>query len=542
VSAPSHARGRPAAVTTPAPAAPARRRAAVDPTTGPVGPEVETLPPAWSVPPGGDLIGIRTQAGGVPSLQAKLQVAQPGDPHEREAENAADRVGRERDARTPGWPHPPPASAAPSHPLWRPPTVRGDAELRAWLGHGMDTGRPLPHPLRTAMETSLGHPLDGVRVHTGAGAASVAASLNAEALTHGPDIYFAAGRYQPDTHAGRRLLAHELTHTLQQSSAILRQPASAAPAPVPAETPELLARRLREAFRGLGTDEEEVYRVLSFPPAMVRQTINYYNERLNDHTGKGLEEDVKDEFSGDELDRAQRLLSRAGIRSQVVERKTRISSRVPGDRNKVWVGLIVRGMWSPAHEPGVMEQHADVVVPTASGAMRTRGFFGNQAAGGSGSGLGRSAGIGLPGRAPDFDWFLQNRPQYVDLEYAKLADARSSLILVKVTRAQAAVLDRYWRDLQRDPGTFHFLGRNCSTAAAAGFEQADVAKEISGLDTPDNLFRQLQAQYPDAYMISGYFGYTRAGRRYRREGGVIRRVHDGVGPWQGPFVVERRLR
>jgi hypothetical protein len=312
--------------------------------------------------------------------------------------------------------------------------------------------------------------------------------------------------------------------------------------PARVETPQTLARSLREAFRGLGTDEEEVYRVLSFPPPTVRQAVNYYNDFLNDHTGMGLEEDVKDEFSGSELTRAQALLRRAGVGTQVVERTTRITSQVKGEPGKLWVGLIVRGMWSPGHEPGVREQHADVVVPTATGEMRTRGFFGDKARGGMSFGLGREVGLGIPGYTRDWASFLRDRPQYVDLEYAKLTDYRSSLILMKVTRAQAAALDQYWQDLHKDPGDFYFLGRNCSTAAAAGFEQAHIAKEIAGLDTPDRLFRQLRAEYPDTFMISGYYGYTRAGRRYRKVGDQVNLIDPGHGPWEGPLVVERRLR
>jgi hypothetical protein len=56
-----------------------------------------------------------------------------------------------------------------------------------------------------------------VRLHTGAGAAAAAAGLRAKAFTVGDDIAFAAGRYRPETQAGRRLLAHELVHIAQQA-------------------------------------------------------------------------------------------------------------------------------------------------------------------------------------------------------------------------------------------------------------------------------------------------------------------------------------
>jgi hypothetical protein len=56
-----------------------------------------------------------------------------------------------------------------------------------------------------------------VRLHTGADSAAAARSINASAYTIGQDIFFAAGRYNPHSGEGRRLLAHELSHTIQQS-------------------------------------------------------------------------------------------------------------------------------------------------------------------------------------------------------------------------------------------------------------------------------------------------------------------------------------
>ncbi len=84
-----------------------------------------------------------------------------------------------------------------------------------------------------------GHDLSDVRVHQDAEAASAAARLCADAFTVGRDIYFGAGRYRPDTAAGRRLIAHEAAHVVQQRGAsrqaVQRQPAGAAPAATPAE-------------------------------------------------------------------------------------------------------------------------------------------------------------------------------------------------------------------------------------------------------------------------------------------------------------------
>jgi hypothetical protein len=78
-------------------------------------------------------------------------------------------------------------------------------------------GRPLEPEVRGWMEGCFGYDFARVRVHTDRDAADAARALDAHALARGEHVYFAAGLYRPSTHAGRRLLAHELTHTLQQA-------------------------------------------------------------------------------------------------------------------------------------------------------------------------------------------------------------------------------------------------------------------------------------------------------------------------------------
>lgn len=77
-------------------------------------------------------------------------------------------------------------------------------------------GRFLDPGVRAGFEPRLGGDLSAVRVHTDGPAAEAATGIGAHAFTAGQDIYFAAGRYQPHTVVGRRLIAHELTHTVQQ--------------------------------------------------------------------------------------------------------------------------------------------------------------------------------------------------------------------------------------------------------------------------------------------------------------------------------------
>jgi hypothetical protein len=85
---------------------------------------------------------------------------------------------------------------------------------------GVDSpGRPLEGPTRDFMEARLGTDFGGVRIHTGPQAAASAAALDARAFTVGNDIVFGESAFEPDTEAGRELLAHELTHVVQQGGA-----------------------------------------------------------------------------------------------------------------------------------------------------------------------------------------------------------------------------------------------------------------------------------------------------------------------------------
>lgn len=77
-------------------------------------------------------------------------------------------------------------------------------------------GRPLEDGVRAELERKLGHDLGSVRVHAGAEAARAADRLDAAAFTWGQDIVFGPGQYRPQMPAGRRLLAHEVAHTVQQ--------------------------------------------------------------------------------------------------------------------------------------------------------------------------------------------------------------------------------------------------------------------------------------------------------------------------------------
>jgi hypothetical protein len=79
-------------------------------------------------------------------------------------------------------------------------------------------GQPFEPALRQEMEQRFGYDFSRVRVHIGAAAEQSARDVNARAYTVGDNLVFGAGEYKPDTRQGQRLLAHELTHVVQQQS------------------------------------------------------------------------------------------------------------------------------------------------------------------------------------------------------------------------------------------------------------------------------------------------------------------------------------
>jgi len=84
-------------------------------------------------------------------------------------------------------------------------------------------GAPLDDGVRSSMERGFGADFSGVRVHTGGQADALNRSLNARAFTTGNDIFFGKGQYSPGSTGGQELIAHELTHTVQQGAAAVQK-------------------------------------------------------------------------------------------------------------------------------------------------------------------------------------------------------------------------------------------------------------------------------------------------------------------------------
>jgi len=153
-----------------------------------------------------------------PPLQTKLVVGPPGDTFEQEADAAASQItaGRkaERISRLAGGIA---QSLQPEASAQSPPAF--DTERAASAMERSGGGSPLNPPLRAEMEQDFGADFSGVRVHTGTHADEATGAVNARAFTRGSDIYLARSESSND----QRLMAHELTHVVQQNGEQLQR-------------------------------------------------------------------------------------------------------------------------------------------------------------------------------------------------------------------------------------------------------------------------------------------------------------------------------
>ncbi|MGA2349999.1 MAG: DUF4157 domain-containing protein [Terracidiphilus sp.] len=108
------------------------------------------------------------------------------------------------------------------------PISTGSADVDTVL---RSSGQPLDRATRREMESRFGYDFSHVRLHTDNRAAASAQSLSAKAYTVGSDVVFAPGRFAPQTTEGRHLLAHELTHVVQQTTKPERAHPAVRPAP-----------------------------------------------------------------------------------------------------------------------------------------------------------------------------------------------------------------------------------------------------------------------------------------------------------------------
>ena len=146
-------------------------------------------------------------------IQAKLKINEPGDIYEQEADRVADAVMRMPELGVQRLPEEEPIQAKKNNST----TAGAPPAIEFSINSLRGGGRPLSESTRRYFEPKFGFDFSGVRVHTGTRASDAAIYLHSRAFTIGNNIVFDKGNYSPETSGGKRLLAHELTHVVQQS-------------------------------------------------------------------------------------------------------------------------------------------------------------------------------------------------------------------------------------------------------------------------------------------------------------------------------------
>ncbi|MCB1850718.1 MAG: DUF4157 domain-containing protein [Gammaproteobacteria bacterium] len=132
-----------------------------------------------------------------------------------------------------------------------------EERINASLGRG----DPLPESVLRDMEKQFGQDLSGVTIHNDTEAAELCKELNARAFTVGRDIYFGPGEFAPESDSGRELLAHEMTHVVQQSGSLQQK--------------RKISRQAGSAAGGGAASEFEVTEPLEIPPIKSRHGARY---------------------------------------------------------------------------------------------------------------------------------------------------------------------------------------------------------------------------------------------------------------------------
>ncbi|MGD1873306.1 MAG: alpha/beta fold hydrolase [Mastigocoleus sp.] len=166
-------------------------------------------------------------------IQPKLTIGEPGDKYEQEADRVASEVVQK--LHSPEPPKPPKIQSPEDNQVQTKPiypriqrvssvvqrqlNLDGGTlnnEFESSLNKSKSGGQPLQPQLRMKMENVMGNDFSGVKVHTDSKSDQLNRSVQARAFTTGKDIFFKKGEYEPQSKSGQELIAHELTHVVQQ--------------------------------------------------------------------------------------------------------------------------------------------------------------------------------------------------------------------------------------------------------------------------------------------------------------------------------------
>ena len=260
-------------------------------------------------------------------------------------------------------------SAAAATPLARafdaPPQVADRVRKRAGR-----SGSSLPDGVRRSMERGFGASFSGVRIHTDAEAGRLAASLGAEAFTHGRDIFFGNRRFQPNAPDGQALLAHELAHVVQGRGSVQRKLVGTAAA-VEQLGGQAAGRNKVQKLFGAGDDYTKIMEALSSyekreaevvaKQAFGKDDQKWMLAKLND-IGKMVDKwlATNDQLAGTtERKKRARQIDRAalGLHGASAEEAAELQSTIEGSELEKRVSAL------KMLRPRLVAEHQDVAAP-----------------------------------------------------------------------------------------------------------------------------------------------------------------------------------
>lgn len=229
-------------------------------------------------------------------LQTKLTIGQPNDKYEQEADRVAHAVVQRM--------HSSQAQETAAHqsvqqdqdatiqmkPLLQPKKAsEGEASssLESSINRMRGTGQPLDANLQQQMGQAMGADFSGVRIHTDNQADQLNRSIQAKAFTTGQDVFFQQGAYQPNSRGGQELIAHELTHVVQQRGSVV------APAMIQAKVGDpvdSLQSLTRSRFNAMSGRQSPGY--VEASQSLAQEFYNY----LNNEAQQSNDQDISQSF------------------------------------------------------------------------------------------------------------------------------------------------------------------------------------------------------------------------------------------------------
>jgi len=257
------------------------------------------------------------------AIQRKLNIGAPGDQYEQEADRVAAEVVKSIN-------QPSAVSTQPGVPVQRLAETEGEeiamkslvqrrdadtggeasTDLESAINSARGGGQPLDAGLQRSMGQAMGADFSGVKVHTDAQSDQLNQSIHAKAFTTGQDVFFRQGEYNPGSRGGQELIAHELTHVVQQNGGAVRRKSPLPPQQLPphpaTETPSA-ENPDKEAQKGIFVPINQL--TIPHINSHVQRTIEYDNwlyfdgdeEKFIDMVPKegikDLERDIANAFS-----------------------------------------------------------------------------------------------------------------------------------------------------------------------------------------------------------------------------------------------------